>query len=80
MHLNAEFVEELELLNMFNPESTQEGLKVHHLADPTRVASAKRLYGKKMITLIDGGYLTPLGQEAVEHTQALIRMLRSRSS
>lgn len=76
MHLNKEFLEELELLNLFNLESSLEGLKIHHQAAPERIASAKRLFEMKLITLADGGYLTPLGIEAAEHTQALIRILQ----
>ncbi len=76
MHLNQKFLEELELLNLFNLNSSLEGLKIHHQAAPERIASAKRLFEKKLITLVDGGYLTPLGLEAAEHTQTLIRMLQ----
>jgi uncharacterized protein (TIGR02647 family) len=76
MRLNQEFLEELELLNLFNLNSQQEGLKIHHDADPVRIASAKRLFAKHIITLEDGGFLTPLGVQAAEHTQALVTMLQ----
>jgi len=78
MHLDKNFVEELELLNLFNLESSQEGLKIHHQAEPARIDSAKRLFEKNLITLVDGGYLTPLGIQAVEHAQALVRILQPR--
>lgn len=76
MHLTAEFLEEIELLNLFDLHSNQEGLKVHHDAAPERVAAAKRLFAKNIVTLEDGGFLTPLGLEAAEHAQALVLMLR----
>ena len=76
MHLKKDFLDELELLNLFNLNSSSEGLKIHHQAAPERIASAKRLFDKKLITLVDGGYLTALGAEAAEHTQALIRILQ----
>lgn len=77
MHLSNEFLEDLELLNLFNLSNSSEGLKVHHEADPVRIAAAQRLFDRKIITLADGGYLTPLGVEAAAHTQALVTMLKS---
>ncbi|PCJ28754.1 MAG: TIGR02647 family protein [SAR86 cluster bacterium] len=77
MSLSHEFLEELELLNLFNLDSSLEGLKIHHQAAPERIASAKRLHSKDMITLEDGGYLTTLGIEAAEHAQALVRILQT---
>lgn len=76
MHLDEKFLEELELLNLFNLDSSLEGLKIHHQAAPERIASAKRLFNMNLITLADGGYLTPLGIEAAQHTQALVRILQ----
>ena len=76
MRLSDEFIGELELLNLFNLNNSLAGIKIHHGADPKRIASAKRLFEKNMITLEDGGYLTPLGIEAAGHTQALILMLQ----
>ena len=51
MHLSQEFLEELELLNLFNLDSHQGGLKIHHDADPARIKSAQRLFAKHVITL-----------------------------
>ncbi len=76
MHLGNEFLEDLELLNMFSLESTLGGIKIHHQAAPERIAAARRLFDKGIITLEDGGYLTPHGIEAAQHTQALITILR----
>lgn len=76
MNLSQEFLQDLELLNFFNLESSQGGIKIHHEAAPERIVSAKRLFQKNFITLEDGVYLTPLGIEAAEHTQALVTMLQ----
>jgi uncharacterized protein (TIGR02647 family) len=76
MQLSKEFLEDLELLNLFNLESTQGGIKIHHQAAPERIAAARRLFEKGIITLVDGGYLTHHGIEAAQHTQALIEILK----
>ncbi|MFT7140173.1 MAG: hypothetical protein ACI9B8_002597 [Sulfitobacter sp.] len=77
MILNEAFFADLELLNLFTLDSSQAGLKIHHEAAPARIASAKRLFEKELVTQIDGGYLTPLGMQAAEHAQILIRVLHS---
>jgi uncharacterized protein (TIGR02647 family) len=75
MTLSAAMLDEIELLNMFNLNTTQQGIKIHHDAAPTKVAAGKRLFDKGMITLPDGGYLTPLGQQTAEHVQVLVKLL-----
>jgi uncharacterized protein (TIGR02647 family) len=75
MRLTTELLDELELLNLFSLDTSQQGLKIHHDAAPARVAAGKRLFAKGMITQSDGGYLTPLGQQASEHTHALVALL-----
>lgn len=75
MDLNEDFIADVELLNLFELDSAQEGLKIHHDATPKRIASAKRLFESKLTTQVDGGYLTPLGNQAAEHAQALVRIL-----
>ena len=77
MILNEAFFADLELLNLFTLDSSQVGLKIHHEAAPARIASAKRLFEKELVTQVDGGYLTPLGMQAAEHAQILIRVLHS---
>ena len=79
MNLNQEFLEEVELLNLFDLHSSLEGLKIHQEAAPERIAAAKRLFEKNIVTLKDGGFLTSLGVEAAEHAQALVTMLRIKS-
>lgn len=75
MQLSKEFVEEIELLNLYELKNSQAGLKLHHDAAPERLNSAKRLFDKKLTTQADGGYLTSLGRQAAEHAQAIINIL-----
>jgi len=79
MELNEDFIADVEFLNLFELDSSQAGLKIHHEAAPERIASAKRLFDSKLTTNVDGGYLTPLGVQAAEHAQALVRILYSTS-
>lgn len=76
-HLAQSTVEEIELLTLFSLSSTLKGLKIHHAADAGRIRAGERLHAKGLTTQADGGYLTPLGVEAAEHAQALIRLLHS---
>lgn len=66
---------EINILALFNPGSTLEGIKVHHSATPEAIAAAQRLHEKGLITLPDGGYLTALGQDAVRNLDALLMIL-----
>lgn len=75
MSLNTDLLDEIRVLNLYNQNNSEQGIKIHSDADPAIVAAAGRLFDKGIITLADGGYLTTLGQEAAEHAQALITML-----
>ncbi|WP_372965823.1 TIGR02647 family protein [Marinobacter sp.] len=67
---------ELNLLLQFPSTSTQEGIKVHsNEAAEDIVQAAESLFAKGLISRHDGGYLTPMGCEAVELTQKLQSML-----
>lgn len=77
MTLNPQFIQEIELLIMFDARNPQEGIKVHHEAEPGKIEAAKRLHELGIITLSDGGYLTPRGQEAVAHAEALVNILQA---
>jgi len=77
MSLTPKLIEELELLNLFNLDSTQEGLKVHHDANPQMIDAAARLFEKGIISQRDGGYLTDRGVETAEHVQLLVKMLQA---
>jgi len=78
MRLSDENAAEIHLLSLFNLASHQEGVKVHHDADPNLIQAAKSLYGKGLITQSDGGYLTDLGVEAAEHAQSVLTILNSK--
>ena len=79
MSYTPELVAELEVLALFDLESTLEGLKIHQTADPQRIAAAQRLYDKDLINQPDGGYLPSLGRDAAEHVQGLLLILTSES-
>lgn len=77
MPIQQALVDEIELLLRYNLDSTQEGIKVHHTAREGLVTAIKRLHEKGLVDSVDGGYLTDLGHEAAEHTQAALRILTS---
>ena len=76
MSLTPDLLSELEILNLFNLDSTEIGIKIHHDADKNKILAAKRLFEKGMITQADGGYLTARGIETAEHVQVLINLLQ----
>lgn len=76
MPFTSDHLAEINLLTNFHGPSSQAGIKVHSQeAAPGTIAAAQRLYHKGLITQQDGGYLTSLGREAVEHTQKLLTIL-----
>ena len=77
MILNQDFSADVELLNLFELDSSQTGLKIHQDAAATGKDSARRLCKLKLTTQVDGGYLTPLGIQAAEHAQVLVRTLKA---
>ena len=79
MSIQQALIDEIELLLRYNLDSTQGGIKVHHTAREELVEAIKRLHEKGLVTEEDGGYLTDLGHEAAEHTQAALRILTSKS-
>ena len=76
MSLTPELLDELDLLNLFDLDSTQGGLKIHHTAEPRKIEAAQRLFEKGIISQKDGGYLTDRGLETAEHVQVLVNMLQ----
>lgn len=76
MRLNAELIAELELLTLFNPDNTLEGLKIHHDAAPTLIAAGECLFAKGLISQVDGGYLTSLGLDATEQLRTVLTILQ----
>lgn len=75
MAVSSDLIHELDALLRFNVGNNQQGLKIHHDADPQLIQAVARLHDKGLVTQIDGGYLTPLGRDAAEHAQALISIL-----
>ncbi|MDD2059497.1 TIGR02647 family protein [Pseudomonas sp. GD03860] len=76
MSFTPDLIAELEVLALFNLDSSQEGIKVHNTASKELIAAAKRLYDKQLTDQPDGGYLTSLGHDAAEHAQQLLTILR----
>jgi uncharacterized protein (TIGR02647 family) len=77
MPFSIDIQQEISVLALFNPESTLEGIKVHHNAEQEAIAATRRLFDKGLVTQPDGGYLTPLGQEAVRHLDSFMTILTS---
>ena len=77
MPLQQDLVDEIEVLLRYNLDTTQEGIKVHHTARKGLVEATQRLHSKGLVDSEDGGYLTDLGHETAEHTQAALRILTS---
>jgi uncharacterized protein (TIGR02647 family) len=75
MSYTPELVHELNALIRFDPDSGQQGIKVHKNADENLKAAVRRLHAKGLITQADGGYLTRLGREAAGHAQAMLGIL-----
>ena len=71
MTFNSDIVAELNLLLKFPQNSLMQGLKVHHDAEPELINAAQRLFDKGIVSLPDGGYLTDLGHDLVEHAQVI---------
>lgn len=77
MRISDEIVAEIHLLSLFNLASQQEGVKVHHDAEPQLIEAAQRLFAKGLTSQSDGGYLTDLGVEVAEHAQKMLTILNS---
>ncbi|MDD0976675.1 TIGR02647 family protein [Pseudomonas fontis] len=75
MSFTPELIAELEVLALFNLDSSQEGIKVHNTASPAIIAAATRLHEKKLTDQPDGGYLTSLGHDAAQNVQILLNIL-----
>jgi len=77
MPLTSEFIHEFEILTLFDLDTTQGGLKIHTDAGDEKVAAAKRLFNKGMLSQPDGGYLTDRGLETAENAQRLVTLLKT---
>ncbi|MFK5914965.1 MAG: TIGR02647 family protein [Woeseiaceae bacterium] len=78
MSYTAGFIDELNVLRLFDLANHQEGIKVHKEAGEQSIEAAQRLFDKGLIDQIDGGYLTDIGLEAAEHAQNLLMILTTK--
>lgn len=69
MAFNQAMAEELNLMLKFPADSLMQGLKIHHDAASSTVLAAQRLFDKGLITQPDGGYLTDLGIDVLDHAR-----------
>jgi uncharacterized protein (TIGR02647 family) len=77
MKISDDLYEELVILNLFDLDTTQGGLKIHTDAGENKVLATKRLFDKGMLSQQDGGYLTDRGLETAEHAQLLVKLLQA---
>ncbi len=77
MPFSQDLIDELNVLVRFNLNTSQEGIKVHSTADQRVIGATGRLHQKKLISQVDGGYLTDLGREAAVHADAILSILTS---
>ena len=77
MPFTNELVDEMNVLVKFTLSSDMAGIKVHSDAEPSLVAATERLFEKGLVTSCDGGYLTSIGRDAVEHAKEALRILSS---
>ena len=75
MLIKQELVQEMNILARYNLTSLQEGIKVHHDADPEVISATARLFHKGLVSQEDGGYLTHLGVEVAEKIQSVLTIL-----
>ena len=77
MPFSEAIMDELNILALFNLETTQEGLKIHSTAAEGVIAAAQRLFDKGLTTQPDGGYLTEMGRRASVHAQDLLSLIQA---
>lgn len=75
MKFNNTAIDELNVLLQYDLANTQQGIKIHHQAEPEVIAAATRLFEKGIIDQADGGYLTAIGKTTAEHAQAVSSLL-----
>lgn len=81
MPYTPELLDELNMLIRFDLVTNQQGLKVHsHTADAKVISATRRLYDKGLVSQQDGGYLTSLGRNAVDHAHAALALLTEGSA
>lgn len=71
MQFKQDMIEEFTLLAKFPRSSKMQGIKLHSDADESLKSAAQRLFEKGIIDSPDGGYLTDLGLDLIEHVSVL---------
>ena len=71
MQFKQTMIDEFTLLAKFPLTSKMQGLKLHSDADESLLSAAQRLFDKGIIDSPDGGYLTDLGLDLIEHVTVL---------
>ncbi len=79
MPYTPEIVQELNTLLHFDPEDSQQGIKVHKTAETATIAAMQRLYAKGLVTQVDGGFMTSQGRAAAEHARAILAILTAQA-
>ncbi|MGO2274458.1 TIGR02647 family protein [Pseudoalteromonas nigrifaciens] len=77
MQFNQTMIDEFTLLAKFPRESKMQGIKLHSDAEPSLLSAAQRLFDKGIIDSPDGGYLTDLGLELIDHVTVVHSALQS---
>ena len=75
MKFDKNTIDELNILIQYDLSNTEQGIKIHHDAEPAVIAAASRLFDKDLIDKVDGGYLTSVGRTAAEHAQSISNLL-----
>lgn len=76
MQFDKNMIDELTLLAKFPRNSKMQGIKIHSDADSSLIDAAKRLYDKGITDSNDGGYLTDLGLDLIEHVTLIHSALK----
>jgi uncharacterized protein (TIGR02647 family) len=77
MQFNQAMIDEFTLLAKFPRESKMQGIKLHSDADEKLQNAAQRLFDKGIIDSPDGGYLTDLGLDLIDHVTVIHSALQS---
>lgn len=77
MTFNQLMIDEFTLLAKFPRDSKMQGIKLHSNAEQNLIDAAQRLFDKGIIDSPDGGYLTDLGLDLIEHISVIHSALQS---
>ncbi|MBQ4799106.1 TIGR02647 family protein [Pseudoalteromonas sp. MMG006] len=77
MQFNQTMIDEFTLLAKFPRDSKMQGIKLHSNAEANLLSAAQRLFDKGIIDSPDGGYLTDLGLDLIEHVTVIHSALQN---